>query len=64
MHPQARRRSRRAGLAVELIGLSAERIPYDDESFDTVLVTYALCTIAAPRAALREMRRVLKPGAG
>jgi ubiquinone/menaquinone biosynthesis C-methylase UbiE len=49
---------------VELIGLSAERIPYDDESFDTVLVTYALCTIAAPRAALREMRRVLKPGAG
>jgi ubiquinone/menaquinone biosynthesis C-methylase UbiE len=62
MHPQARRRSRRAGLEVELVGLSAEKIPYDDRSFDTVLVTYALCTIADPGAALKEMRRVLKPG--
>jgi len=62
MHPLARRRIRRAGLEVELVGLSAERIPYDDDSFDTVLVTYALCTIEDPRAALREMRRVLRPG--
>ena len=62
MHPQARRRSRRAGIDVELVGLSAERIPYDDATFDTVLVTFALCTIADPAAALREMRRVLKPG--
>ena len=61
MHPKARRRSRQAGLEVELVGLSAERIPYDDRSFDTVLVTYALCTIADPLAALKEMRRVLKP---
>lgn len=62
MHPQARRRSRRAGIDVELVGLSAERIPFDDCSFDTVLVTYALCTIADPAAALGEMRRVLKGG--
>lgn len=62
MHPQARRRSRRAGIEVELVGLSAERIPYDDASFDTVLVTFSLCTIAEPVAALQEMRRVLKPG--
>ncbi len=62
MHPLARRRSRNAGLAVELVGLSAERIPFDDGSFDTVLVTYALCTIPDPLAALREMRRVLRPG--
>jgi ubiquinone/menaquinone biosynthesis C-methylase UbiE len=62
MHPQARRRSRRAGIEVELVGLSAERIPYDDATFDTVLVTYALCTIADPACALKEMRRVLKPG--
>ncbi len=62
MHPLALRRSRRVGLEVELVGLSAERIPYPDASFDTVLVTYALCTIAEPAAALREMRRVLKPG--
>jgi ubiquinone/menaquinone biosynthesis C-methylase UbiE len=62
MHPLARKRSRRAGLEVELIGLSAEEIPFADQSFDTVLVTYALCTIADPAAALREMRRVLRPG--
>jgi len=62
MHPQARRRSQRAGIDVELVGLSAERIPYDDGSFDTVLVTYALCTIADPATALGEMRRVLRAG--
>jgi SAM-dependent methyltransferase len=62
MHPLARRRSKRAGIDVELVGLSAERIPYDDRSFDTVLVTYALCTITDPVAALKEMRRVLRPG--
>jgi ubiquinone/menaquinone biosynthesis C-methylase UbiE len=61
-HPQARRRSRRAGIEVELVGLSAERIPYDDRTFDTVLVTYSLCTITDPAAALTEMRRVLKAG--
>lgn len=62
MHRLARRRSALAGLDVELVALSAERIPFDDRSFDTVLVTYALCTIADPAAALKEIRRVLKPG--
>ncbi len=60
MHPRARRRSQGSGIEIDLVGLSAERIPYDNETFDTVLVTYALCTIADPRAALTEMRRVLK----
>ena len=62
MHRRARERSLRAGLDVELVGLSAERIPYEDGSFDTVVITFALCTIADPRAALGEMRRVLRPG--
>ncbi|NKF22008.1 class I SAM-dependent methyltransferase [Solimonas marina] len=60
MHPLAQRRARRLGLPVEIVGLSAERIPFDDASFDTVLVTYSLCTIADPLAALREMHRVLR----
>ncbi len=60
MHPLARLRARRAGLAIALVGLSAERLPFDDVTFDTVLVTYALCTIPDPHAALLEMRRVLK----
>ncbi|HET8731903.1 MAG TPA: class I SAM-dependent methyltransferase [Moraxellaceae bacterium] len=62
MHRLARKRLEGTGLAVELVGLSAERIPYEDASFDCVLVTFSLCTIPDPVAALREMRRVLKPG--
>ena len=62
MHPLAARRARRAGLPVELVGVSAERIPFPDASFDTVLLTYTLCSIPDPLAALGEMRRVLKPG--
>ena len=62
MHKLAQKRIRRAGLEVDLVGLSAERIPRADASFDTVIVTYTLCTIPDPLAALREMRRVLVPG--
>jgi ubiquinone/menaquinone biosynthesis C-methylase UbiE len=58
---RARRRARRSGIELELIGQSAERMPFRDASFDTVLVTYTLCSIAEPLAALAEMRRVLKP---
>lgn len=62
LHPLAIKRGREAGLLLELIGLSAERMPVSDGSFDTVVCTYSLCTISDPVAALREMRRALKPG--
>ena len=62
MRGLAQKRAERAGLEVELVGLSAEQIPYRDGTFDTVLVTYSLCTIPDPGAALDETRRVLKPG--
>lgn len=62
MHRLALKRSRQAGLDVTLIGLSAERIPVEDADFDTVVCTYTLCTIPDPITALKEMRRVLKPG--
>lgn len=63
MHRLARKRMKRAGLAVELCGLSAEKIPFESGAFDTVLVTYTLCSIPDPVAALKEMRRMLGPGA-
>lgn len=47
---------------VEFIGLPGEEIPLDNASVDTVMVTFALCTIPDPIAALQGMRRVLKPG--
>jgi len=62
MHPLALRRIRQAGLDVELVGLSAERLPLPDRSFDSVVCTYTLCSIPDPAAALAEIRRVLRPG--
>jgi ubiquinone/menaquinone biosynthesis C-methylase UbiE len=62
MHRLAEKRADKAGLSVNLVGLSAEKIPRDDATFDTVLMTYTLCSIPDPVAALAEMRRVLKPG--
>ena len=47
---------------VEFIGLSGEHIPLETDSMDTVLVTYALCTIPDPVVALQGMARVLRPG--
>lgn len=61
MHRLAKKRIADAGLDVELIGLSAEKIPLEDESLDTILVTFTLCSIPDPAAALNEMNRVLKP---
>lgn len=47
---------------VEFIGLPGEEIPLADASVDTVLVTFALCTIPDPVTALKGMARVLRPG--
>jgi ubiquinone/menaquinone biosynthesis C-methylase UbiE len=48
--------------AVNFMEASAEGIPLDSSSVDTVVMTWTLCSIPAPLKALREMRRVLKPG--
>lgn len=61
MRRLARKAIARSSLEVELIDLPGEEIPLDDDSVDTVLVTYTLCTIPEVAEALRGMRRVLKP---
>lgn len=45
---------------IEFIDLPGEQIPLDDNSVDTVLITYTLCTIPDTALALQGMRRVLK----
>lgn len=45
-----------------VIEAPAERLPCDDDSFDTAVATLVLCTIPDPAAALAEAARVLRPG--
>jgi ubiquinone/menaquinone biosynthesis C-methylase UbiE len=58
----AREKAAAVQFPVELFNCSADRIPLGDSSVDTVVVTWSLCSIARAEDALREMRRVLKPG--
>lgn len=48
---------------VEVVGDDAQRLPLPDDSVDAALSTWNLCGIDDPAAALREVRRVLRPGA-
>jgi ubiquinone/menaquinone biosynthesis C-methylase UbiE len=51
-----------APFPVEVVGLDGQRLPLDDDSADCVLCTWSLCTIPDAVAAVREVRRVLRPG--
>lgn len=54
--------ARRKSATVRWIEAPAEALPFADESFDAVLCQFALMFLADRTAALREMRRVLRPG--
>ncbi|MFC9788352.1 class I SAM-dependent methyltransferase [Rhodococcus sp. NPDC127528] len=47
---------------VERSGLDGQSLPFPDNTFDTALSTWTMCTIPDVDAALHEVRRVLKPG--
>ena len=47
---------------VELLDLSAEALPFADGTFDSVVMTWTLCSIVDAPRALAEIRRVLQPG--
>ncbi|MEM1189853.1 MAG: methyltransferase domain-containing protein [Pseudomonadota bacterium] len=53
---------RMAGLSIplEFLDLPGENIPLADESVDTIVITFSLCTIPDPLRALEGMRRVLR----
>lgn len=52
----------RATVEVRRSGLDGQQLPFEDDTFDCALSTWTLCTIPDVEAALREVRRVLRPG--
>ncbi len=58
----ARSRLAAAGVPVRRSGLDGQSLPFADDSHDAALSTWTLCTIPDVAAALREVRRVLRPG--
>jgi ubiquinone/menaquinone biosynthesis C-methylase UbiE len=58
----AAKRLASSDVPVERSGLDGQSLPLADDSCDTALTTWTLCTIPDVEAALRELRRVLKPG--
>jgi len=59
----AGKRAARSAVPVTHIGLDGQAIPLDDDSCDSALSTFTLCTIPDVRRALAELRRVMRPGA-
>ncbi|MAB98244.1 MULTISPECIES: class I SAM-dependent methyltransferase [Pseudomonas] len=62
MQKLAKERAAKLTIPVEMIALELGQIKAPDASFDSIVCTFTLCTIPDSVAALKEMRRVLKPG--
>lgn len=62
LNAMAKRVATEENINVKFITSSAEDIPFPNNYFDTVLITYTMCTIPSVLKANEEMRRVLKSG--
>ena len=62
MRRKAQANLNRSSIKVEWLDLPGEKIPLEDDSVDTILLTFTLCTIPDWQAALEQMKRVLKAG--
>ena len=58
----AAKRVQASNVAIERAGLDGQSLPFEDDSFDSAVSTWTLCTIPDVATALQEVRRVLKPG--
>jgi ubiquinone/menaquinone biosynthesis C-methylase UbiE len=58
----AAKRVAETSVPVQRSGLDGQSLPFADDSYDHALSTWTMCTIPDVAAALREVRRVLKPG--
>jgi ubiquinone/menaquinone biosynthesis C-methylase UbiE len=57
----AQERAAALGVPIAFVHADAAALPFADDSFDTVAISLALCTIPDPAAALRELGRVCRP---
>lgn len=62
MNAVAQRNIRNSNIEVDCKILSGENLPIEDQSFDSVVCTWTLCSIPDAARALREVKRVLRPG--
>lgn len=62
MAAKLRERLAESERTAEIHEVSAEQLPFPDDSFDFVVATLVLCTIPHPERALAEAARVLRPG--
>jgi ubiquinone/menaquinone biosynthesis C-methylase UbiE len=58
----AAQRARGAPVPVEIVAGTAEGLPVESQSFDAAVVMGLLCSVADPDVALRELKRVVRPG--
>lgn len=62
MRARAEKTARLAPIPVEVIEGKAEKLPFPDAAFDTVVASLVLCSVSDPGRALAEAHRVLRPG--
>jgi ubiquinone/menaquinone biosynthesis C-methylase UbiE len=62
LREKATPRAEAAVPSISVVEGTAEALPFEDDSFDVVVVCLVLCTISDLESALDEVRRVLKPG--
>jgi ubiquinone/menaquinone biosynthesis C-methylase UbiE len=58
----ATKRLAKSEVPIERSGLDGQALPFADGTFDAALSTWTMCTIPDAATALKELRRVLKPG--
>lgn len=61
MIKRMRKKQPASGPRVDIHPLDGERLPFPDESFDSVVALLLLCSVTDPRSVLSEIRRVLRP---
>lgn len=62
MNSLAQKRIRESAIEIDNRVLNSEQLPFSDNSFDSVVCTWTLCSIKNVKQALKEIHRVLKPG--